>query len=52
MKLLLRSRIYARWDEKSADGSSTYVLSASGAIGRFLVPEHTHLHDLATQLHE
>jgi len=25
MKVLLRSHIYALWNEKSADGSSTYV---------------------------
>ncbi len=30
MKVLLRSRIYALWNEKSADGSSTYGHRVAG----------------------
>jgi hypothetical protein len=57
MKVLLRPRIYALWNEKSAPGSSTYCpvrLRGRAPISRGadFSFQSTHLHDLATDLHE
>ena len=52
MKVLLRSHIYALWDEKSASGSSTYCPSTPPGPNADFSSQSTHLHDLATDLHE